>query len=171
MTRRVIGVDPSFSGFGVSDGELTTSFAARGVTLREKCGSLYASLATFLDLVLGEPMLWLIEKPFIVAGKQNDRNPRHPFNMGYLMSHLDDLAESLDVEVLEIDHGKLKIFTTGTGAASKIDMATFAFEKWGKRFRNDNECDAFALYQYGCALQRGENPGVRLPKPKKVRFA
>lgn len=170
MIRRVIGCDPSFTGFGLADHDRAIAVAAEGEGIRERCRSLYVAIAKFIEPFADEPMLWVVEQPML-----SERNLLHLLNMGHLMSHVYDLAESLaDVDVQEVHAGRLKIFAAGRGNANKTELAVSVFERWGVRFDGDgggNKCDAFALYQFGLAWMRGENPGVRPPKPKKQRGA
>lgn len=168
MIRRVIGIDPSFSGCGLADHDRAIAVAATGETIRQKCGSLYVALAAFVEPFKDEPMLWVVEEPML-----SDRNLQHLLNMGHLMSHIHDLAESLEnVHIIEVHASKPKIFVCDNGGVNKVAMGVAVFERWGKKFANDrdgNKCDAYALYEFGCAMLRGENPGVRPPKKKKVK--
>lgn len=46
-----------------------------------------------------------------------------------------------------IPPASLKKYATGRGGASKTDMALAAFKRGGVEFANDNECDAWWLWQ------------------------
>lgn len=170
MSRRVIGIDPSFAGFAACAGERILCVAAKGESIREKCRSLFAALSEFVVPYHPEIMLWVVEKPM-----PTERNVMHLYNMGHLMSHIYDLAEALaDVEILEVPAGTLKIFVCDNGGANKIAVAVSVFDRWGVRFDgtgSDNKYDAYALWQFGLAHERGENPGVRPPKVKKPKKA
>lgn len=61
-----------------------------------------------------------------------------------------------------IANNGLKKFVTGSGKVSgedritKSDMKLSVFKKWGPEFRDDNECDAFALAKVAHALADDE---------------
>lgn len=49
----------------------------------------------------------------------------------------------------------LKKFTTGNGRANKIEMDRAVYKKWGAECPNEDECDAYALAQFGGAYCNG----------------
>lgn len=55
----------------------------------------------------------------------------------------------------------LKKYATGKGGASKTDMAVAAFKRGGAEFTNDNECDAWWLWQ--AAMDYLGSPALSMP--------
>jgi Holliday junction resolvasome RuvABC endonuclease subunit len=51
----------------------------------------------------------------------------------------------------------LKKFIANDGRADKIGMALHAYEKWGKKFPNSDECDAYCLARFGYSFCFGGN--------------
>lgn len=52
----------------------------------------------------------------------------------------------------EIPPTTIKKWTTGKGRADKKQMAKAIYERWGVKFKTDDEADAFALFKYGLEL-------------------
>jgi hypothetical protein len=177
----VVGIDPSFTGFAMSDGSRTVAVGTKANEIAERCKTLLGAFDTFMRDVapeetrdgwsLYEPQfvrpLFVIEKPMPTT-----RNVMHLYNMGWLMCHLHYYAERVGATILEVPAGTLKIFVCGNGGANKVDVAVAVSKRWAVDFpgdRDGNKSDAYALYQFGMAHLRGENPGVRPAKPKKSR--
>lgn len=58
----------------------------------------------------------------------------------------------------------LKKYATGKGNATKTDMAVAAFKRGGVEFTNDNECDAWWLWQAAMAYLLGfDKAPLRMP--------
>lgn len=47
--------------------------------------------------------------------------------------------------LIVVSPGTLKLFVTGNGHAKKEDMKLAAYKKYGREFKNNDECDAFGL--------------------------
>ncbi len=72
---------------------------------------------------------------------------------GILRWHLVDY----DAELIEVPILTLKRFTTGKGSGQKDGMRMHAYKTWGYESQNNDDCDAFCLYQFGlCVCGIGE---------------
>lgn len=59
----------------------------------------------------------------------------------------------------------LKKYATGSGNASKTDMALAAFKRGGREFKDDNQCDAWWLWV--AAMDHLGSPVFDLPKVQR----
>lgn len=58
-------------------------------------------------------------------------------------------------EFIYISPKTLKKFTTGSGQANKVQMDRAVCKRWGAECENEDECDAYALAQFGGAFCNG----------------
>jgi Holliday junction resolvasome RuvABC endonuclease subunit len=159
MTPRVVGCDPSLTGFAVADEHGVDVWSTpASSTLRERCGTIFVNLARVLrNASNDERPVWLfVEGPIFASYAQ----ATNLYDRGYLSATIDDAAEAAEVErVFVIQPKVLKKFTTGTGNADKVKMAMSVWKKWKVEFERDagsNKVDAYALYRYGLAVASGE---------------
>jgi Holliday junction resolvasome RuvABC endonuclease subunit len=75
----------------------------------------------------------------------------------------------LGVEYATVMPATLKKYATGSGAATKTDMAIAALKRGDREFRNDNECDAWWLWVM--AQDYIGNPVLSLPKTHRDSLA
>lgn len=54
----------------------------------------------------------------------------------------------------------LKLFVSGHGHSKKEEMRLAAYKKWGKEFKNSDECDAYGLARLGVYLIYGPEKEV-----------
>jgi Holliday junction resolvasome RuvABC endonuclease subunit len=155
----ILGLDPSLTGFGLSDGVQTTTIVTTpDNTLRERAGMIFHGIVAFYEAavgLLGAPsdVLWVVEAPLLAPHAASNA-----FDVGVIHSHIWDAASATGdaVTIINVAPTTLKKFVTGSGAADKVKMALAVSRKWKREFKNDNETDAYALWQYGCAVSRGE---------------
>jgi len=153
----VIGLDPSLTGFGASDGLRHVVWATQPLySLRERCATIYTKLVAFSDSAASARLWWIIEGPVFAAYAQ----ATNLYDRGYLQSTIDDAAEACFVErLIVVQPAVLKKFVTGKGNADKTKMALRVSARWKfepESDRGGNLVDAYALYQYGLALAAGE---------------
>jgi Holliday junction resolvasome RuvABC endonuclease subunit len=55
------------------------------------------------------------------------------------------------IPMLILPPTSLKLFASGAGNTKKNEMLLAVFKRWGADFRDDNQCDAFALSAAGAA--------------------
>jgi Holliday junction resolvasome RuvABC endonuclease subunit len=164
----VIGMDPSLTGFGVSDGLRTEVYRTpANQSLRERCNNLGRLISLFLQDVMrlefDVERLIVIEAPSFNAKSATT----NLYDRGYLRSAIDAVADDLKFRVVEIAPTTLKKFVCGKGNASKMEVPVHVLKKWAQLFERDpgaNKAEAYALYRYGLAFRAGE---VQLVVAKK----
>jgi len=57
------------------------------------------------------------------------------------------LMREMEIPYVEVSPSTLKKFASGNGNCNKIEMGVSAMQRFGLRFRDDNQCDAFWLHQ------------------------
>jgi Holliday junction resolvasome RuvABC endonuclease subunit len=57
------------------------------------------------------------------------------------------LMRELGIPYAEVSPSTLKKFATGNGNCNKVEMGVSAMERFHLRFKDDNQCDAFWLWQ------------------------
>jgi Holliday junction resolvasome RuvABC endonuclease subunit len=76
---------------------------------------------------------------------------------------------SIAVPYATVMPATLKKYATGSGVATKTDMAVAALKRGDREFRNDNECDAWWLWVM--AQDYIGNPVLSLPKTHRDSLA
>ncbi len=79
------------------------------------------------------------------------------------------LLISIGVPYATVPPATLKKYATGSGVATKTDMALAALKRGDREFRNDNECDAWWLWVM--AQDYIGNPVLALPKAHRDSLA
>lgn len=165
----VIGIDPSISCTGVSDGAhhavVKTSPGPEDVDamddLSRRSGEIIDGLAAFIDTHhRGEDVALSIEAPMLTAlgGGSN-----HLFEMGFLFH---DLLFLLPSEVhahifrtFRVPTSTVRKWAVGKGNIAKDDMKLKVFQKFGVEFDADPGADklfAFLLAKFGAGVIAGE---------------
>ena len=167
----VVGIDPSLTGLGISAGQFLTGLgiskgqvtevfrtsASLNYTLRERCSLLAFRIDLFLTRHLRRdvPRLVAIEAPAFYAssGKTN------LYDRGYLRCSLDSVFYNHNCLVIDVAPTTLRKFVCGRGNAPKMEVPVKVLKRWGVDFEDDagaNKAEAYALYQYGAAVIKGE---------------
>lgn len=165
MSVTVIGVDPSFTACGVSDG---TRHAIIETRPRAEEESLRALRRRSLEITNGvlrlvgdwhnnNSIMFFIEAPMLRSGV-NAGN--HLLDLGWLMNDLISCIESeYQVTPVLVPTLTLKKFASGKGNTKKDEMKLAVFKKWGVEFDRDPGCDklhAYCLHKYGEAVIHGD---------------
>lgn len=160
----IIGIDPSFTACGISDGTrhqiITTSPRADEAQmdgLRRRSDEIVSGVLRFVgDLVVSAPRAFFVEAPMLRAVS----NGSHLFDLGWLMNDLlSAITLEYEIECVLVPTLTLKKFASGKGNTKKDEMKLAVFKKFGVEFERDPGCDklhAFVLHKYGEALLRGE---------------
>jgi Holliday junction resolvasome RuvABC endonuclease subunit len=73
------------------------------------------------------------------------------------------------ISLVEIAPATLKAYATGGGKSEKSDMRMVLYQRTGRDIRDNNECDAWWLWQ--AALDRyGDQRAITLPKAQRARL-
>jgi crossover junction endodeoxyribonuclease RuvC len=152
---RVVGVDLSLTGTGLSDGHRTLLIRTsghRGDTLGQRRARLRSIVRGVMDFTLngGEapqrPDLVVVEAPSLGTGRQSGTHDR----AGLWWLLLDELL-GWSIPVAEVPPAALKKYATGKGNANKGAM----IDATARRFphidtaADDNRCDALWLAHMG----------------------
>lgn len=139
MSFKVSGLDLSMTGTGVAwvrgDGNLCTTMISPKGTGDNR---LVLIRSLVLDYVQGSELV-------LIEGYLNRSMSAGITGMvhGAVRSGL----IAAGIPYATIPPASLKKYATGRGGASKTDMALAAFKRGGVEFTNDNECDAWWLWQ------------------------
>ena len=158
----ICGIDPSISCTGLVIGEINTCefehWALRSTPPRRHVkaeGRVHARIAR-MDSQIGRIVELLRERPILSIWLEGyafgARTQGHHDSVefgGMLRWTLAELFQS--TPMYEVAPTALKKWTTGRGKADKDQMARAVARKWDVTFATSDECDAFALYQYGLA--------------------
>jgi Holliday junction resolvasome RuvABC endonuclease subunit len=146
----VVGLDASWTSFGISDGSVTKIIKVPIMSTREARASMI--MGYVLEFARGAD-LWVLEGPAFGAQAGS------LWDMGYLAGRVEQLAQSTGHKLLIVNPLTLKKFITGKGNAPKITIPLAVYKKWGVEFDKDIGADkahAYALHRYGLAVQSGE---------------
>jgi crossover junction endodeoxyribonuclease RuvC len=149
----VLGLDPSLTAFGVSDGTRHIVIATSPPSdIDERCDTIVRNLRGFIS-DCSYPLHLLYEGPSFgsVAGFAWDH--------GYLTARVRMLARELGATFTMVPPANLKKFVTGKGNTPKAEMPLRVYRKWGIEFSDDRGADklhAYCLHRYGLAVLEGE---------------
>lgn len=156
---RVIGVDPSVTATGISDGvrHMTIRTDAND-TLRKRCRDLTLAVFDFVYSVQSSAHreMLVIEAPMLRA---IGHGGSHLYEVGWIMANLYGMAEEQNIDILEISNASLKKWAFGKGNLDKAHVALACYKKWGVEFTGDRGVDqahAYMLHKYGYAVVSGE---------------
>jgi crossover junction endodeoxyribonuclease RuvC len=154
---RVIGLDPSLSSFGVSDGSRHEAIRTPPGAILERTDEIRRQLEAFVDAFQfsGSRELFVIEGPSY--GSQATGG--FLWDAGYLMCRVELWARSRRADLVVVPPATLRKFVTGKGNTPKAEMPLRVFKKWGLEFDADPGCDklmAYCLHRFGLAMLAGE---------------
>jgi Holliday junction resolvasome RuvABC endonuclease subunit len=151
----VLGVDPSYSGFGMCfyfpDGKYSTfhaSFPPDKSTGVDRLVDIESWLTGVLGTV-GEHIRHVCLEGY-AYGRKNGRE-----EAGELGAVVKLALRQLGVPVgypTIVSPPEVKKYATGSGKAEKSDIKLAVYRKWGAEFRNDNEADSFVLAKMAAAI-------------------
>jgi Holliday junction resolvasome RuvABC endonuclease subunit len=175
-TPFVVGIDPSFTALGISDGlEHAIISAPKGVDTTDRAGNTrmrahelsrdvaawvkarYFAACARADAGLAVDVY--IEAPMLSS---LGGGASHLYELGWLMN---DLYRAIEAEipqqviVREVASATVRKFATGKGNTPKTQMSLAVFKRFGVEFDRDPGCDklfAFCLQRYGEAVARGD---------------
>jgi Holliday junction resolvasome RuvABC endonuclease subunit len=182
----VIGLDPSYTGFGVSSRKDTFVVSTKpsdtqttSQNCQRRCQEVMWRIAHHItsELDPAKTILFIVEGPS--HGKAN-----HGFEVGWMMNEIYNRLPTLinrPASILEVPPSTLKKAITGNGGPDKdkLRMKASIKEKYGVEFELDkggNKADSFALYKYGIGVLTGliehhitarRGKGGRKNKPSK----
>jgi hypothetical protein len=161
----VIGIDPSFTATGISNGTEHMTFPApkaaeneeRAAATRRRCAALADALTSWIIVHAPTDVRALhifIEAPMLHADAGN------PYDMGWLMCMLDARLRAVGVtQIVEVPSATLRKFIGLPGNAAKIEVPVRLLRRFGVEFAGDRGADkafAYLLHRYGSAVVRGE---------------
>jgi Holliday junction resolvasome RuvABC endonuclease subunit len=154
-----IGIDPSYSGYGIVQlSEHDNCLVERLQFTPKKTGTGAARLDTiFRELT---EKFWAIGVAYTVEAVALEGYAMHAKFGREKAGELGGLtkiaiAHELGMEPLIVPPTSLKRFVTGSGGASKDDMRAAVEEKWGERFSSHDIADAYGLAQMARASLHG----------------
>ncbi len=145
---KVVGLDPSFSGFGVAileNGKLFTKTitsnktgAQRLIEIREavRYYVLYSNLVCIEDFAFS---------------RQNQAH--HLGGLGWIIRVM---MHEENIPFVVVGTSQVKKFATGKGNAKKPEVMLAVYKRWGREFTSDNEADAFVLMKIAETLVAGD---------------
>lgn len=180
----IIGIDPSLTGCGISDGERHIVISTKSeLALAERSSQIMREIREFVEsapmrfrgddsaIVNGEavrehmpgPLRFYVEAmaPGVMAGKSN------PFDRGWLECDLHRLAHFMGAKVTMVSPGTWLKHAAGRGNFPKEKLSLFCFKKYGIEIdddRGDNKLEAFCIQRYGAAVVAGEIEHVEIAK-------
>lgn len=171
MKPLVIGIDPSFTSCGVSDGNrhIRIKTFPRDdqnaiENLRRRSLFIATSIVQFIDgraAADGDELVHIyIEAPMLSA---HGNGANHLFEMGWLMNDLYHIVPTDVVgrveKIEQIPTSTLRKWALGKGNVKKDEMKLKVFRKFGIEFVDDPGADklfAYLLHRYGAAVAAGE---------------
>lgn len=169
MTPLVIGIDPSFTACGLSDGISHATVAAppaeigeeRAAATRRRSNALVAEVIAWTVLRAndahsdGGQVAVYIEAPMLGAADAN-----HLYELGWLMAKLDVRLRAIGIRrIVEVPAATLRKFIGLKGNAGKIEVPVRVLKRFGVEFDGDRGADkafAYLLHRYGLAVESGE---------------
>lgn len=179
----VIGIDPSFTSCGVSDGvshlivktEPRDSDPTQADAILRRCGEIIDGISgLILGQHKGEPVTIYIEAP--AFGQQSQAS--HLYELGWLMRELYRMHGRFGVmKIAEVSPTELRKWATGKGLIKKDEMKLAVFKKFGIEFEKDPGCDklfAYLLCKFGEAVERGDvafKPSAKRGEKRRKKIA
>ena len=157
-----IGIDPSYTNCGVSDGleHIVVQSKPEGDdavgNIKRRSREIMTGIARFIG---ARSCHIFVEGPMVSA-----RGAMHLYELGWLMNDLHTLlpvtrAGQGIVAIHQVPIATLRKWVTGKGNAPKDVMKLRVFQRWGIEFEKDPGCDklfAYVLARYGQAVLAGE---------------
>lgn len=154
---KVVGLDPSFTGFGVAIQENGNLLIKKIVSKQTGVQRLIEIRDTILQYVQGADLVCIEDFAFSRA------NQAH--NLGGLGWIIRVMMHEENVPFMVVGTSQVKKFATGRGNAKKPEVMLGVYKRWGVEFADDNEADAFVLMKMAevligrCKLHDGDNNG------------
>lgn len=146
---RVIGIDPSFTGCGISDGTRYAIIKTKPGVIIKRCREIEIEMQRFIGAEKVD--IIVVEAPAFSPNRAKF-GITNLFERGYLYRGIDQLADMLGARVISVEPTVLKKFVCGKGNAGKIEVPLAVYKRWGIEFGHDPGGDmahAFALVKYG----------------------
>lgn len=170
VTRRILGLDPAtVTGFAHSNGEHgiwdlnngPRHEGGRFAWLRSRILEVHATWG--IDLIA-------FEESSLGAGGTREGGPQWSTIVFHnkVRGVVEEVACSLQVDLLPVNPATLKAFATGSGRAKKPDMIRALERHFGIRVVDDNEADAIWVLKYA---QQYQSRPVEMMRPKAKRKA
>jgi hypothetical protein len=181
MLTKPLGLDASYTGFGVSSGKETIEIKTEpnneqttSQNCQRRCQEIVAKIVAFVNrnYAPDDAIMVVLEAPSFGSFG-------NPFETGWLFCELYNRLMSMvnrPMTICEVPPSTLKKWVTGSGKTTdgKEPMRAAVKERWGVEFEMDkkhNKGDAFCLYKYGVAILEGDiqfTPTARRGKGKKT---
>lgn len=156
----IIGIDPSLTSTGISDGKRSICIASVPVVCSDMIEGtrrrIRMQMHSIREFIFGDvPEAIYLEGPMLNAGKAN---VGHLFEMGMWFDiFYNDFYGLCAISIVQPT--TLKKFMTGKGNSAKQSIPLFIYKKWGVEFTDDPGLDkahAYGLHRYGLAVANGE---------------
>lgn len=182
-SAKVIGIDPSLTGFAICVMDASKDYETKRWTTHFLGNRVDARMDRVLPLI--ECVMEVVDeaKPKVIAIEgysygSNDRGNVERIEMGGILRA--DLHTLADCEVFEVAPMTLKKFCTGKGKGNKVAMIVAMTKRWGVEFGDDDRYDAYGLARMALCLAGLSKPGtapqresvesvLRGPRKKKRR--
>jgi len=177
----IVGIDPSLTGCGVSDGTRHIRIETKaGLELRDRVAHIVSEIrlfiadgATITATAFTEDTMtrsgFITTPRFFIEGPAmgSPRGASHLYEIGWLMNSLDRFARHFGATVTLVQPATLRKFVTGKGNTPKEQLALKCFKRWGIEIEDDrgfNKLEAYCLVQYGAAVLAGEIAHTEIAK-------
>lgn len=171
---RIIGLDPSFTACGISDGQRHEIISTKPLDGEDHFGGLARRSAQLvngiMDFVHPRDALF-IEAPMMAAPAHGGN---HLFDIGWLMNDILAAIHSEGCVSILVPILSVKKFASGKGNTKKDEMKLAVFKKWGVEFEKDPGCDklhAFVLHKIGVEVLAGRYQVAPIARRGKGRAA
>jgi Holliday junction resolvasome RuvABC endonuclease subunit len=156
----VVGLDPSLSATGVFTNGLPWTITTKPTakTALARVGRL-SEIASEVTRHVPDGALVVMEGPGFSRGAQAG----HHLLAGLWWLLALTIVEVCEADLVEVSPTTLKKFATGRGNATKADMRMALFKRTGLDLADDNQADAWWLWQIGMHLV-GDPAALDLPK-------
>lgn len=166
---QIVGLDPSFTSFGISDGvrhEVIHTDPVTGVPEEDglliRCWQLSTAIESFIKSFDGCDVTFYCEAPML---RVPEHGGSHLYQIGWLMHMLASLTQKRTysgamTRLCCVSNGQLLKAVLGRGNLPKSDWAKEAYKQHGFDDGNDRGSDkliAFLLYRYGTDVAAGEH--------------
>lgn len=172
----VVGIDPSFTACGLSDGTRHEIISTKPMENEDALFALRRRSKEIVDGILrfvgegsyGVSPQFFVEAPMLRAAGHGGS---HLYDLGWLMN---DLVRGIEYEYgsvpVLVPTLTVKKFASGKGNTKKDEMKLAVFKRWAVEFDRDPGCDrlhAFVLHKYGTAVIAGDVEPVTIRRRGK----
>jgi hypothetical protein len=164
----IVGLDPSFTSCGISDGsrhEIIHTDPVPGVPEEEglliRCWQISIAIEEFIKPFKGQNVVFYCEAPML---RVEAHGGSHLYQVGWFMHMLASLSQRRTysgeiTRICYVTNGTLLKTVLGRGNLAKSDWAKEAYKQHGFDNANDRGSDklvAFLLWRYGTGCANGE---------------